>query len=231
MQSRAAAVDRFGNSRHDPVTYGPASGGITISAGGAVTAGSSVGRAWVVAHAAGAQDTGWVSIVPAGMIAAYYSPSSYGHTPRVVVVNLDGSGFHRLSVGVTQYGASPVWSPAGDRIVYDVPVSGGAEQLFVTTLGGGGSLFLQSPPTALLAGTWPSFSHDGSHVFFSGLATGEGNFSLWQAGRDGPNGEQGGRNGGCWGIGLRSSPPPRRTPVAFNTGRLSRAAGRVWEVR
>ena len=230
MQSRAAAVDRFGNSRSDPVTYGPASGGITISATGAVAAGSNVGRAWFVAHAAGAQDTGWVSIVPAGMIAAYDYPSSYGDTAGLVVVNLDGSGYHRLSVGVTQYGASPVWSPAGDRIVYDVPANGGAEQLFATSLGGGGALFLQSPPTALLAGTWPSFSHDGAHVFFSGLATGEGNFSLWQADADGHNAVQVGRNVGCCGIDWRSSPSPDGTRLAFITGDLGGTSIRVWNV-
>ncbi len=67
---RASVEDRYGNSRPDPVTFIADSASASVSTAGTVTS-EALGRARLrIGDAAGHADTTWVSVIPAGTIAA-----------------------------------------------------------------------------------------------------------------------------------------------------------------
>src|SRR5437879_2122388 len=81
FRARASVTDRFGNPRSDPVSYSTTTVAITITPSGTVTAGANFARAFYTANARGWTDTGWVSVVPQGTLAALQTGDFGGTAP------------------------------------------------------------------------------------------------------------------------------------------------------
>ncbi|HEU0079095.1 MAG TPA: hypothetical protein VFQ76_15690, partial [Longimicrobiaceae bacterium] len=115
----ASARDRHGNAREAQgaalrVISGPA----TLS--GSTVSGTAVGRAAVVAELAGASDTTYVSVVPAGTIAAYTAAALSSQKATLYTLRLDGSSLTpRVTTGAGEgYNATmgSAWSADGTRL-------------------------------------------------------------------------------------------------------------------
>jgi hypothetical protein len=209
FQARGAVVDRWGNPRSDPVTYSGATPAISVTAGGRVTAGA-VGRAHYVVRGGGLTDTGWVSVVPLGTLAAVWTDPTFGRPPQLVVTNLDGSGFRMLTP--TDGGGALSWTPDGSKVVFGGAVNG-TIRLETMDLAGTVARLIVTPPSTLVTEAWPQYSPDGNFVFFSGIATGAYNFSLWQVASDGSGASQ--LYSDPSGIAWRCSASPDGTRLAF----------------
>jgi Tol biopolymer transport system component len=183
FQSRGAVTDRFGNPRPDPVTYNKVSGSIAVSATGQVTA-SAISRASYEVRAGNVTDTGYLSVVPSGTIAAMRLPVS-GSAAELVTLQLDGSSLQVLTTLTlpTYDDPNPRWHPDGTRIGYSAGVAG-ASRLFTVTMNGAVSRLIMSPPADLIAETWPHYTHDGAYVYFAGASPGA-NFMVWRVATDG----------------------------------------------
>jgi len=213
-QLRGAVVDRNGNPRTDPVTFQHISGPVTISSTGAVTAGATYGRGLVAVSAMGLTDSTWISVVPAGTLAAYRFTDSTG----IVTFNLDGSGYKHLTAAAGGYTeVTPVWSSDGAEISYGNSASGGPTHLKAVTLQGVVRDLLQPLPASLVEESWPHYSHDGTYVYFSGHENTAGNYSLWRVARNGTGAVRVGSDVGCCNIQWRPSPSADGTRLAFIT--------------
>jgi hypothetical protein len=143
----AALRDRFGNPRGEPLTYVAADPGVLAVDAAGVARAAALGRTRVVARFGALADTAAVSVVPRGRLVAWAAGDAGG---QIVLVNLDGSGFRRLTPNPSGWGAFPVWSPGGSRVLFhtgspvvDVIDSTGAGR---RTVGQPGSWFAQSTP-------------------------------------------------------------------------------------
>ncbi len=119
FQSRATATDRFGNLRTDQVMFAPLAAGVTTSQTGLVTAGGNIARVSYMASVGCCSDTGWVSVVPQGTLAAFQTTTVGGHGPGVVTFNLDGSGYQWIAAaGYPGNGVGTAWTPSGTRLAF-----------------------------------------------------------------------------------------------------------------
>lgn len=210
FQSRAVVTDQFGNPRSDPVSYANTTPAITLTSSGTVTAGASLARGFYTASAYGLTDTGWVSVVPPGTLAALQTTTFAGHPPGIVFFNLDGSGYQWLNPGGGFYNAAPSWTPSGLTVAFGWN-SGSRNWLYARDLAGIERSLLTPGDSGLTIASWPAYSHDGAYVYFSGATT--GNFGLWRANADGtsPHLLYTDPSGLAW----RSSPSPDGTRLAF----------------
>ena len=225
FQSRAAVTDRFGNPRSDPVSYSAPGSGLTVTSTGSVTAGANLSRTFYLATAGARTDTGWVSIVPQGTLAALQIYSYAGHGVGIAVFNLDGSGYAWLGPGGADYGADPSWAPDATSLAFGRNVGG--NWIYASDLAGNERLLL-TPVTGLVGASWPHYSRDGAYLYFSGFATSVGNFALWRAHADGTNPEQ--LYADPSGIAWRSSPSPDGTRLAFVNGSRSPSGIQVYTI-
>jgi hypothetical protein len=182
FQARASVTDRFGNLRSDPVTYSNTSAGINIAPSGTITAGGSFTRAFYKASARGWMDTGWVSVVPQGTVAALQSGTFAGHGDGIVVFKLDGSGYQWIGPGGSWYNAAPAWSPSGTTLAFGRN-PGSLNWLYTSDLSGNEQPLLTPGDSGLTIASWPSYSPDGATIYFSGATT--GNFAVWRANSNG----------------------------------------------
>ena len=187
FQSRAAVTDRFGNPRTDPVTYAGIGSAVTVTPAGTITAGTSFARASFEASAGSFTDTGWVSIVPVGTVAALQNTTFGGHEPGIVVFDLDGSGYRWIGLGGSAYNAAPAWSPSGTTLAFGRN-SGSLNWLYSSDLSGNEQPLLAPGDSGLTIASWPAYSPDGASIYFSG-ATG-GNFAVWRASATGADPRQ-----------------------------------------
>jgi len=186
---RGAIVDQWGNPVDASVQYSAPSAEISIAAG--VLSGVQIGRgSYVVSGTvAGVRkvDTGRVSVVPPGVLAATDNGNIY-------IFNTDGSAFHRVLTNVRN--SDPRWSPSGAEIAYDESMIspmgsdlGGPDSLIhtVDTLGNVRTI---SSPAIGGVHQGPQYSHDGVWIYFARFP---GNFkgnpggppSLWRMHTDG----------------------------------------------
>lgn len=156
--SRAGVVDRAGNLRSDPVTYEATSPSVQVDGSGKITA-VQVGKAYVrVRGTVGTKallDSMGVLAVPKSRIAVsdYYA--------ALYLRSLTGAGQKQLVSGTTW---GPAWSPDGKQIAYHTSAG-----LAVTdTLGHSTPV----PTPGLSNVGWPSFSADGSWIYFEGQKSG-----------------------------------------------------------
>ena len=210
FQSRSTVVDQFGNQRTDPVTYTAMGSGITVTASGGITAGTSVVRARFKASSGGAADTGWVSVVPPGTIAALQVTTFAGHGTGIVVFNLDGSGYQWIGPGGSSYNAAPSWSPSGTRLAFGWN-PGSVNWLYTSDLSGTEQALLTPGDSGLTIASWPAYSPNGASIYFSGATT--GNFQVWRANADGTSPQllYADPSGLAW----RPSPSPDGTRLAI----------------
>jgi Tol biopolymer transport system component len=155
----ASLVDRFRNAITTSAAYTIVGGPASI-AGNLVTS-NGFGTALVQGTASGFTDTTRVSMVPTGTLAAASDSSG------VIIFNLDGSGFRRLTPTTATF---TEWSPTGTAVVFDQAgyvytqgnMHGGIH--IVDTAG-----VLTSPDTsrpASIADYEPIYSEDGTWIYF-----------------------------------------------------------------
>ncbi len=216
FQARAATADQFGNPRSDPVSYSGIEPGINITSVGRVTAGASVVRARYKASAQGWTDTGWVSVVPQGTLAALQTGSLAGHGVGIVVFNLDGSGYQWIGPGGSYYNAAPAWSPSGTTLAFGRN-PGSLNWLYTSDLSGNEHALLTPGDSGLTIASWPAYSPDGASIYFSGATT--DNFAVWRANADGsaPRRLYADPSGLAW----RPSPSSDGTRLAITIGNPS----------
>jgi len=216
FQSRAAVTDRFGNPRPDPVTYGAIGSGLTITPGGTITAGTSFARARFKASAGGFADTGWVSVVPMGTVAAVQTTTFAGHDPGLVVFDLDGSGYRWVGPGGNSYNGAPAWSPSGATLVFGWN-AGSLNWLYTSDLSGNEQPLLAAGDSGLTIVTWPAYSPDGASIYFSGATT--DNFAVWRASATGADPRR--LYADPTGLAWRPSPSSDGTRLAITIGNPS----------
>jgi Tol biopolymer transport system component len=211
FRARAIVTDRFGNPRSDPVSYANTTVAISITPSGTVTAGASFARASYSANARGWTDTGWVSVVPQGTVAALQTGRFAGHDAGIVLFNLDGSGYQWIGPGGSLYNAAPSWAPSGTALAFGLNSVGSGSWIYTSDLSGAERSLLNPGDSGLTITSWPAYSHDGAYVYFSGATS--ANFGLWRADADGTNPHllYTDPSGLAW----RSSPSPDGTRLAF----------------
>jgi len=103
----------------------------------------------------------------------------------------DGSEPLQLTNGPETHQGSPRWSPDGRWVVFDAKRADGFWSVQAIDAGGG-------QPRKLIGGSFsnlcPSWSRDGSHIYFGSDRSGR--FEIWRAQADGTGPEQVTRNGG-----------------------------------
>ena len=164
VQLHGDLVDRFGNRRGEPVTYTGASGNIQVSPTGVVS-GTDFGVGQVIVSAAGLVDTGHVSVVPDGEIAAYRRGPYSGDSGEVVLVRLDGSNRR-----IVARPAGTIWVDWwGSTVAYDEAYLGinGLQYYRIRTASDDG----RSAPVTLIGlinlyRVMPRFSSDGAWIYY-----------------------------------------------------------------
>jgi hypothetical protein len=152
---RTSVVDRFGNTRTDPVTFVVVGGPGSIN--GKTLTVNSYGPILVAGIADGLVDTTTVYGVPKGRIAAA------GDVTNIWSFNLDGSDFTQIS---PVSAGTLKWAPNGSSLVFDQTVNGlyGAiDQLQSVTTSGQLTTIANSGAVAL---AYPQYSRDGTWIYY-----------------------------------------------------------------
>ena len=168
---RTAVVDRFGNTRTDPVTFVVVGGPGSIN--GSTLTVNSYGPILVAGTAHGFVDTTVVNGVPKGTIAAA------GDVSYIWSFNLDGSAF--TSISPVSAGTLK-WAPNGSSLVFDETVNGlyGAiDQLQSVTTSGQLTTIVNSGAVAL---AYPQYSRDGTWIYYDEYSATQ---PLWRVHPDG----------------------------------------------
>jgi len=153
----AQTLDRHGNVTGGTVQLAVVDGAVAQVSGSTLT-GRGYGRTAVVASSEHVRDTGWTSVVPAGVLAV----TGYGGV--VATVNLDGSGYRAIPVPRTYTGAGIAWAPDGSYLVggFETPLT-----LFRVTTDGGSTRIITPAAAPVGAITAVDVSADGQWTFFS----------------------------------------------------------------
>lgn len=168
---RTAVVDRFGNTRTDPVTFAVVGGSGSIN-GSTLTA-NGYGPILVAGTANGLVDTTIVYGVPKGTIAAA------GDISYIWRFNLDGSDFTQIS---PVSAGTLKWAPNGSSLVFDQTVNGlyGAiDQLQSVTTSGLVTTIANSGAVAL---AYPQYSRDGTWIYYDEYSA---TLPMWRVHPDG----------------------------------------------
>lgn len=223
----ASARDRHGNAREAQGAALRVISGPATLAGSTVT-GTAVGRAAVVAELAGASDTTYVSVVPAGTIAAYTAVALSSQKATLYTLRLDGSSLTpRVTTGAGEgYNATmgSAWSADGTRLYYHDSNTDHTRSMHVLELATGTTRRLLPAADRMLEEAWPRFA--GGWVYFEG-----GSFDdrllgtareplLYRARPDGTGREQVTAAAGI-GTARHGAPSPDGSRVAFIGGYAS----------
>jgi len=207
---RGSTVDRWGNPRGEPVAY-TSSPEVAIS-GDSLT-GRTIGRATVTATAGGRTGVGWVSVVPRGVVIALRSRVIGPDTARLVLFNLDGSGFRSFDL---PYFADPQpdCAPSGGGwVMQDAGVLGASPHLVLMDSSGTRRRLIDSS-AGFVGEYYPQYSVDGSWIYFTGsLSARRG--ETWRVHPDGSGAEQVGPRANSYDGDLEPSPSGDGTRVAF----------------
>jgi Tol biopolymer transport system component len=212
VQLRSAVVDRFENPRAEPVTHALLTGPATATAGGLVTA-TAIGAVRLKVTSGAMADTGGVSVVPVGTLAAVRLVD----LGSIVVFNLDGTGYRQFQeVGGGGYDRNPVWSPDGTEIVFS---NGDYDPMRLSALDLAGNLrrVIPSPPVGVVEEVAPEFSSDGAWIYFTEVGQASG---VWRVHPDGSGGERISVGADIWDAHFWASPSPDGTRYSYftNTG-------------
>jgi hypothetical protein len=182
---RGSTIDRWGNPRGEPVTY-TSSAEVAIS-GDSLT-GRTIGRATITATSGGRTGVGWLSVVPRGTVAALLGRVSGPDTARLVVFNLDGSGYR--SVALPYYAnPQPDWAPSGGTLVMQDPGPFPGDNGHLVLLDSSGARRLIDSTAGFLAEYFPQYSVDGSWIYFAGTLPGR-RAEIWRVHPDGSGPER-----------------------------------------
>jgi hypothetical protein len=164
---RAAVVDRYGNPRTDAVTV--AAGPGPVAPDGTLLRATGMGRGSWIVRAGELADTGWVSVVPEGRVAAHWLHQVTGDTARMVFVDLDGSGQTSFDIGYW-WQPNAQWAPSGAHLLLNDggPAFGGdsGNHLAFATPAGVGSRVLADDPRIRQSAD-ATYTRDGSWIYFA----------------------------------------------------------------
>ena len=118
----AAAYDRGGNLRSDPVSYAVMSGPVAVTSGGLVT-GTAVGRGVVRVRAAGFDTLVATSVVPTATITVQAWPVGAAQQAVLLSMRTDGAQMETLVVGPGLPDSPeavnwPAWAPTGGGLAF-----------------------------------------------------------------------------------------------------------------
>ncbi len=165
---RGRVTDQNGNPVAGVVSYAGLSATATIGAGDTIT-GQAIGRASYLVHGIGHTDTGWVSVVPPGSFAAM-GPDG------LAIMNADGSGYKALAPSNSLANGYPSWGNPPTQLAFDYA---GTDKLATVDTAGHVQSVLTAGDSGIATQVWPSYSHDGSWIYFAGDRL------VWKAHRDG----------------------------------------------
>jgi hypothetical protein len=176
----AAAADRFGNRRSDPVTFSSGSALATVDASGKVQVGQETGQGIVVVSSGSVVDTARFTVIPRVNVAFVYGREDGWWIGEGA---LDGSSIGpRVPTDPPGY---PSPSPTSASVAFQRPLSFNSK-IFVVDSGGAERDLLQG--TAFISAGYPRYDVDGTHIYFGGRdSTG---FGVWRIRPDGSNLEQ-----------------------------------------
>ena len=167
---RVTSVDRYGNTRPDPVTISSPSSGVQVSDG--TISASAIGRATVLARSGSFLDSAFVSVVPRGTVAVQGRMRNSGDSLATYVFNLDGEGFTQLilsRMAVGYFGEMPtVWAADGRTLIYHDNKPDHTKSLWRVDVPSGEIRRLLSAPLQLADERYPTRSGDGQWVYFNG---------------------------------------------------------------
>lgn len=175
FQARALMRNSYGDeypSEH--IEYRSLDPNVASASPRGVVTGLAFGYAGIVATRGDLADTGWVSVVPTGMLTARQA----GEPHHVVVLNTDGSGLLDLA-NVGYFGGMPAWLPGAGGVVF----TDAAGALRVTTLSA-------TSRTVAANGQYPRVSRDGAWVYFWRAGSSGGYGTIWRAPLDSAAEEQ-----------------------------------------
>lgn len=156
---RGAVTDQNGNPVSGTVSYTGLSPVVTVGAGDTIT-GQVIGRASYLVRGFGHTDTGWVSVVPPGIFAAM-GPDG------LAVMNVDGSGYKPLAPSNSYANGYPSWANPPNKLAFDYAAT---NKLATVDTAGNYQFVLTAGDSGLSGELWPSYSHDGSWIYFQGDA-------------------------------------------------------------
>ena len=215
-------LDRWNNIVSEHSTLTALTDGIRVSAT-TVTAAAGPSRQKVLAESGGFVDTGFVSIVPRGVIAVRGSGLIHhgGGSFAFATLQLDGSEFSPFlsSLQPPHFGAwgdmGVQWEPAGTTLLFFDGSSG--KRLYRTTQHGATTPVL-SPP-ASPEDIWPQISANGEWVYFTGQIPGSYQAFIHRVRPDGSSLERISLPGGYYTQDHYPSPSPDGQRVVYSTDR------------
>jgi Tol biopolymer transport system component len=221
----AAPVDAYGNPREDPVSYVAQTTAAKVNEG--LLTALTIGRGSIRVQTDGLTDTAWVSVVPRGTIAANHVRLSVGDDAAIMITNLDGSGFGRVTLtDGSCCDRTPAWTAAGTELIFEKGYP--YEYLYRVDLTGSVRRFItDSQPIAQQTFAQPS--RDGAWVYFSGQPNYQ-NWALWRVRADGTGAQQIGPAVTWYDVDWRPSPSPDGTHLAYVTNRTNSLTIRTLDV-
>ncbi len=218
FQLAAAVTDRGGNPRTETPTYSTLTPSlVSVTAAGA-TSSLAIGRGAIRATLGALADTTYLSMVPAGTIAAsamYGSSGLSSIRTRVFTVSLDGSA--RTEVIASQYWAEPAAAFSSDGMSLVFPLGYNDTKLYMANGSATPQPFGGAP---VRSEGYPRFSRDGQWIYFNGRP-GFQNCAIWRVPRNGVGAEQVSPPINDYEIDANPDPSPDGTRLVYNTNRLS----------
>src|SRR5437660_4535830 len=159
--------------------YQSLSTALSMSAPGKAT-GAAMGRGSVAVSALEFRDTVWASVVPNGRVAAQYEGFGDSGPGYIVVTNFDGSAFDTIPGSFT-VNHSLAWSPLDATLVLyrnapdylaSVDILTGRWRRVVTD-------------SLMRSESYPSYAHDGSYIYFTGVDSVTNCYGVWRINPDG----------------------------------------------
>jgi hypothetical protein len=122
---RASLADAHGNPLPSgDLTFASDSAAVAVQADGKIN-GQAIGRARIVVRSGTYADTAWTSVVPTGRIAATLAGANGADNTKLVLVDLDGSGYRSFTLQPLD-DPQPAWHPSGGYLVASILAAPGS---------------------------------------------------------------------------------------------------------
>ena len=215
----AAVVDRRGNRLTTPLTFTPDVPGVVDIAPDGELGSVAFGRTTVTIEGGGFTQTGYVSVVPAGLLAV----GTIGGAPTALVVNTTGTS--RIPIPPVDVQGEPVnasalaWGP-DDRLAFQIRHGNVNPRLFTATLGGTPVPLVPAGASSDTAAAQPRWSRDGQWIYYSasGFQPVYTSSEIWRVHPDGSGAERVGESATTEGD-YSPDPSPDGTAVVFASTR------------
>ena len=217
---RSMLLDRHSNATSGTATLSTSGIFVSVASSGNVV-GVAIGRAAVVARSGAFVDSAHVSVVPAGLLAAYAVQYGVAGQPGgIYVFNTDGSSAHwayRATISFNEpigFGFWPALSPDGGTVAFIEN-----SKVRIVSASGGTPRDLAIGATSQYG---PQFSADGQWIYFTRGSFGNQN-TFWRIRLDGSGLAQVSEQR-SWGIEAMASPSPTDDRVAYQTNDVTNSS-------